>query len=126
MTKLSFCHSDPPLSESFWQKNRLVTHILFDLCLRKHFSPVANFGQQSLCKMKKKGEIIYLPFFSDRLCRRCYSSHDLKFLTGFELGTEAAISRSPASTASTASGQGNQTLCSQTTSDPSCTCGLFL
>ena len=38
--------------------------------------------------------------FTDRLCRRCYSSHDLKFLTGFELGTEAAISRSPASTAS--------------------------
>ena len=64
--------------------------------------------------------------FSDRLCRWCYSSHDLKFLTGFEFGTEAAISRSPASTASTASGQGDQTLCSQTTQDPSCTCGLFL
>ena len=36
------------MSESFWQKNRLVTHILFDLCLFKHFSPVSNFGQQSL------------------------------------------------------------------------------
>ena len=37
------------MSESFWQKNRLVTNILFDLCLFEHFSPVANFGQQSTC-----------------------------------------------------------------------------
>ena len=29
--------------------DRMVTHILFDLCLFKHFSPVANFGYQSLC-----------------------------------------------------------------------------
>ena len=36
------------MSESFQQKNRLVTCRLFDLCLFKHFSPVANFGQQSL------------------------------------------------------------------------------
>ena len=36
------------MSESFWQKDRMVTHILFDLCLFKHFIPVANFGQQSL------------------------------------------------------------------------------
>ena len=26
----------------------MVTHIFFDLCLFKHFSPVANFGYQSL------------------------------------------------------------------------------
>ena len=26
----------------------MVTHILFDLCLLKHFSPVANFGDQSV------------------------------------------------------------------------------
>ena len=39
------------MGESFWQKNRLVTHILFDLCLFEHFSPVANFEQQSIpCK----------------------------------------------------------------------------
>ena len=25
--------NDPPILESFWQKNSLVTHILFDLCL---------------------------------------------------------------------------------------------
>ena len=29
-------------------KDRMVTHILFDLCLFKHFSPVANFSDQSL------------------------------------------------------------------------------
>ena len=29
------------MSKSFWQKNRLVTHILFDLCLFKHSNPVA-------------------------------------------------------------------------------------
>ena len=28
--------------------DRMVTHILFDLCLFKHFSPVANFSDQSL------------------------------------------------------------------------------
>ena len=26
----------------------MVTHILFDLCLFEHFSPVANFEQQSI------------------------------------------------------------------------------
>ena len=35
--KLSFWQNDPPMSTSF-QKKRLVTHILFDLCLFKHFS----------------------------------------------------------------------------------------
>ena len=33
---------------SIWQKNSLVTLILFDLCLFEHFSPVANFAQQSI------------------------------------------------------------------------------
>ena len=33
---------------SLWQKDSLVTFILFELCLFKHFSPVANFGYQSL------------------------------------------------------------------------------
>ena len=38
VTKLSFCQCIPPMSKWFWQKNRMVTHILFDLCLFKHFS----------------------------------------------------------------------------------------
>ena len=36
------------MSDPFWQKDRMVTHIFFDLCLFKQFSPVANFGNQSL------------------------------------------------------------------------------
>ena len=55
VTILSFCQIDPLMSESFWQKDRMVTHILFDLCLFTHFSPVANFGYQSL------GAHIYWP-----------------------------------------------------------------
>ena len=37
------------MSEPFWQKNSLATHIFFDLCLLKPFCPVANFEQQSIC-----------------------------------------------------------------------------
>ena len=48
MTSLFFCQNDSPVSKSFWQKNRLVTHILFDLCVFEHFSPDANFEQQSI------------------------------------------------------------------------------
>ena len=48
VTKLSLSQSDSPMSESFWQKNSLVIHIFFDLWPFKHFSPVANFGLQSL------------------------------------------------------------------------------
>ena len=36
VTKLSFCQNDSPLSKSFWQKDSLVTLILFDLCIFKH------------------------------------------------------------------------------------------
>ena len=45
------------MSESIWQKNSLVTHIFFDLCLFQHFSPVANFAQQSIA--------VTQPFFLD-------------------------------------------------------------
>ena len=34
---------------SFWQKDRLITPILFELCMSiTIFSPVSNFGDQSL------------------------------------------------------------------------------
>ena len=43
------------IGESFWQKDSLITNILFELYLFCSttiliFSPVANFGDQSLCK----------------------------------------------------------------------------
>ena len=44
----SFCQNDSLIGGSLWQKDKMVTHILFDLCIFKHFSPVANFGYQSL------------------------------------------------------------------------------
>ena len=31
--KLSFCQNAPPMGESFWQKDSLITLILFELCL---------------------------------------------------------------------------------------------
>ena len=46
--KLSFFQNDPLMGESFWQNHRLVTHILFELQPIIIFSPVANFGDQSL------------------------------------------------------------------------------
>jgi hypothetical protein len=46
--KLSFCQNDPLMGESFWRNNSLVTHILFELKPIIIFSPIANFGDQSL------------------------------------------------------------------------------
>ena len=48
MIKLSFCQNDLLMGESFCQNNSLVTHILFELQPIIIFSPVANFGDQSL------------------------------------------------------------------------------
>ena len=45
---LLFCQNDFPMRESFWQKDSLITHILFELQPFIIFSPVANFGDQSL------------------------------------------------------------------------------
>ena len=36
------------IEESFWPKDSLITHILFELWLIMMISPVANFAQQSL------------------------------------------------------------------------------
>ena len=46
--KLSFFQNDSPMGETFWPKDSLITHILFELWLIMIFSPVANFAQQSL------------------------------------------------------------------------------
>ena len=50
--KLSFSQNDPLIGESFWQNNSLVTYILFELQPIIIFSPVANFGDQSLLTIK--------------------------------------------------------------------------
>ena len=46
--QLFFCQNDPPMGESIWLKDSLITHILFELWLIMIFSPVANFAQQPL------------------------------------------------------------------------------
>ena len=33
VTKLVFCINDSPIGGSFWKKDSLITHIIFDLCL---------------------------------------------------------------------------------------------
>ena len=48
MIKLFFCQNDSPMGVTFWQKDSLITHIHFKLCLIMIFSQVANFAQQSL------------------------------------------------------------------------------
>ena len=40
--------SDQAMRGSFWQNNSLVTHILFELQPIITYSPVANFGNQSI------------------------------------------------------------------------------
>ena len=81
MTILSFCQNDSLIGESLWQNNRMVTHILFDLCLFKHFSPVANFGYQSLCM--KFGFIVTGSVFLDS-----------EWITDNVLNAKASIDRS--------------------------------
>ena len=48
VTNLLFCQNDSPIRKSFWQKDSLITHILFELWLIMIFSPVPNFGQHPL------------------------------------------------------------------------------
>ena len=46
MTRLLFCQNDSPMGGSFWQKDSLITHTLFELWLIIMFSTVVNFAQQ--------------------------------------------------------------------------------
>ena len=48
LTRLLFCQNDSPMRGSFWQNDSLITHILYELQPIIIFSPVANFGDQSL------------------------------------------------------------------------------
>ena len=50
--KLSFCQNDPPMGESFWQKDSLISHILFELLLITLLWIVSVFLTQTLvCSM---------------------------------------------------------------------------
>ena len=49
LTRLLFCQNGSSMRGSFWQKNSFITDILFELKPIIIFSPVANFGNQSIC-----------------------------------------------------------------------------
>ena len=53
MIKLPFCQNEPPMGESFWQKDSLMTHILFELCRFRYLSQSTVFWYT-----------LYLIFFS--------------------------------------------------------------
>ena len=57
------------MGESFWQKDSLITHILFELWLIMLFRPVANFAQQSLAVngIVKSGSDVIPLFLLDNL-----------------------------------------------------------
>jgi hypothetical protein len=46
--RLLFFQNDSSMRGSFWHKNSLITHILFELQPIMIFSPVANFGHHPL------------------------------------------------------------------------------
>ena len=48
VTRILFCQNNSPMRGSFWQKDSLITHILFELQPIIIFSTVANFVDQSL------------------------------------------------------------------------------
>ena len=93
--KLFFCQNDPLMGEPFWQNNSLVSHILFELQPIIIFSPVANFGNQSLLNVKsavslkwsvgfendiKITPIFTINFSSKMLIRQCFTSLEHTFL----------------------------------------------
>ena len=48
MTRLLFYQNDSLVRGSFWHKDSLITHIVFELQPVMIFSPVANFGHHPL------------------------------------------------------------------------------
>ena len=53
MIKLSFFQNDPPMGESFWQKDSLITHILFKLWLITLLWIVSVFLTQTLLRVER-------------------------------------------------------------------------
>ena len=94
---MSFCQNVSPRGESFWQKDSLITHILFELWLIMIFRTVANFAQQSLIQKiskasnlvlissKKSTKIIY------GFCPRNYVGRIRKGYLLFRLGNRATL-----------------------------------
>ena len=65
MIKLPFCQNEPPMGESFWQKDSLMTHILFELCRFRYLSQPTFFGYT-----------LFFPFW-EAYCMRAIITHGL-------------------------------------------------
>ena len=66
MVKQSFCLNDPPIREPFWQKDSLITYILFELWLIMIFSSLerklAKRTSVQWLKVLMHGRNIYLVY----------------------------------------------------------------
>ena len=69
--KLSFCQNDSPMGESFWQKDSLITHILFELwpvdCLCFFDSDVIYYGGPRLANQHFPHILIVFVTFVEEL-----------------------------------------------------------
>ena len=48
LTNLLFCQNDSPIRTSFWQKDSLITHMLFELCLFRYLAECTFFSSPSI------------------------------------------------------------------------------
>ena len=61
MTILVFCQNDYLIRGSFWQKDSLITHILFDLAMPiLIFSPVQHCNEKSPCQTVHKNTVFFV------------------------------------------------------------------
>ena len=73
VTILLFCQNNSPRRETFWQKDSLITHILFELQPITIFSPVKNFGDQSLNQLWLYIRLLLITFYTS-----FYTDSDLR------------------------------------------------
>ena len=80
--KLSSCQKDPPIEESFWQKDSMITHILFETMPILIFSPGANFGHHPIFLNKNNFRKGLDDFRRKKLH---WKMRNLQFLTAYSL-----------------------------------------
>ena len=89
MIKLSFCQNDSPMGGSFWQKDSLITHILFELWLITLLWIVSVFLTQTLIGILFNP--MYLLYVSFMLY--CFESFvgEIRFMQG--VGVNSLLAR---------------------------------
>ena len=71
VSKLFFCQNGVLLGRSFWQKNSLVTFILFELWLLWHLA-LLRFLLNHTLQLSKKGDKFHFYFLSPQIVRPSY------------------------------------------------------